>query len=593
MTNHSSSVSNRKSLQARVPLVFALTLFFAAFAIRLMGIQWGLPDNLHHFSFHPDEWLILLASYYNMNPMQGDFLPGFYNYGSLPLTLWSAWLHLLIPGAQSTVEAVSSLHWMARLLTALMGAATAVVVFQTGRQLGGMGTGAIAGLIMAIAPAHVVHSRFQTVDVPTTLFVALACLCAVRLYDTPHLLKTLVWGAFWAGCAAGSKYNAGLVILALYVSLYLRSRHEPLSTKSLLSYAGLATGVTLLTFLLACPGAWLDREAFWRNFMYEVRHVQSGHGDIFTDTGWGWVYHLWNLKEGFGLWALLLAIAGWIVAWKHFPAARGVFIAALAYFLLIGAAEVRFLRYTFPLYPALALGVAILFSAKLLSSALRESLTKLLPPAVRGGLTRLLPPAVRGKVGKGVQNQPPLNPPVRGKVGKGGQWAVIFATIIAVLQQATLTFGFTYAMTRTDTRIQCVRWFQARVPEGKSIAFATVPWFYTPPFFPDTGELRWQDRLERMQQAQSPYRLISLAPPDWNTERLLTEMPDYIVLTEFEYTDAERLQRQDYERFMEAVQEHYTLAQTFVNEPLPLRKSRYTPHDLLYIYPDVRVYRRK
>lgn len=551
MTNHSSSVSNRKSLQARVPLVFALTLFFAAFAIRLMGIQWGLPNELHHFSFHPDEWLILLASYYNMNPMQGDFLPGFYNYGSLPLTLWSAWLHLLIPGAQSTVEAVSSLHWMARLLTALMGAATAVVVFQTGRQLGGMGTGAIAGLIMAIAPAHVVHSRFQTVDVPTTLFVALACLCAVRLYDTPHLLKTLLWGAFWAGCAAGSKYNAGLVILALYVSLYLRARSEPLNTKSLLSYAGLATGVTLLTFLLSCPGAWLDREAFWRNFMYEVRHVQSGHGDIFTDTGWGWVYHLWNLRQGFGLWALLLAIAGWIVGWKWFPAARGVFIAALIYYILIGAAEVRFLRYTFPLYPALALGAGLLFS------------TKLLPREFRG------------------------------KVGKGAQLAVVFATIIAVLHQATLTFGFTYAMTLTDTRIQCVRWFQAQVPEGSSVAFATVPWFYTPPFFPDTGELRWQDRLERMQQAQSPYRLISLAPPDWNTERLLTEMPDYIVLSEFEYTDAERLQRQDYQQFIKAVQEHYTLAQTFVNEPLPLRKSRYTPHDLLYINPDVRVYRRK
>lgn len=548
MTKKPRTVSNRKALQARIPFLSGLTLFLAAFGIRLIGIQWGLPDDLHHFSFHPDEWLILLASYYNMNPLEGDFLPGFYNYGSLPLTLWSAWLHLLIPGAQSTVEAVSSLHWMARILTALMGAGTAVVVFQTGRLLGGMWAGIIAGLLVAIAPAHVVHSRFQTVDVPATFFVALACLCAVRLYGTPYLLKTLLWGAFWAGCAAGSKYNAGLVILALYVSLYLRMRTESPGAKSLLLYAGLSAGVALLTFLLACPGAWLDREAFWHHFMYEVRHVQAGHGDIFTDTGLGWVYHLWNLAEGFGFFTLLLSVFGWILAWKRFPAARGVLIAALSYYLLIGAAEVRFLRYTFPLYPALALGAGLI--------------------AVRLHLYRF-------------------------RLRADKRHALVFLIALVLINAGSETIGFTYCMTITDTRVRCVRWFQGHVPEGKSIGFATVPWFYTPPFFPDTGELRWQDRLERMQQAQSPYRLISLAPPDWNRERLTAEMPDYLVISEFEYTDPQRLRRPDFERFMEAVHAYYTLARTFINHPRPRRKLGSSPHDLLYIYPDVRVYQRK
>jgi hypothetical protein len=74
---------------------------------------------------------------------------------------------------------------------------------------------------MAFAPAFVVHSRFMTVDVPTTFFVALAFHQAVALHASPRPMRTLLWGAFWAGCAAGSKYNAGLALLAPLVGLWL------------------------------------------------------------------------------------------------------------------------------------------------------------------------------------------------------------------------------------------------------------------------------------------------------------------------------------------------------------------------------------
>jgi 4-amino-4-deoxy-L-arabinose transferase-like glycosyltransferase len=420
MSKKQSELPRYKGFHSHAPLLIGTILFTLSLGLRLIGIQWGLPDAMHHVSFHPDEWLILLASYYNMNPLQGDFLPGFYNYGSLPLMLWSLWLHILIPGAQLTVDAFASLHLLARILTALMGALTTAVIFQTGRHLGGLWAGIIAALVAAIAPAHVVHSRFQTVDVPTTLFVALAGLCAVRLYDSPHLLRTLLWGTVWAGCAAGSKYNAGLVILALWVSLYLRARTESHGIRPLLPHIGISMGVALLTFLIACPGAWLDREAFWRNFMYEVRHVQAGHGDVFIDTGLGWIYHLRNLIWGFGLLPLLISAAGWFIGWKLYPSARGILIAALLYYLLIGAAEVRFLRYTFPLYPALALGIG-LFTTSL-------------------HVRRFRPLSDKRK-------------------------ALAFLAALILIYQGSIAIGFTFCMTTTDTRIRCVNWFREHVPE--------------------------------------------------------------------------------------------------------------------------------
>jgi hypothetical protein len=43
----------------------------------------------------------------------------------------------------------------------------------------------------------------MTVDVPTTFFVALAFHQAVALHVSPRPMRTLLWGAFWAGMRGG------------------------------------------------------------------------------------------------------------------------------------------------------------------------------------------------------------------------------------------------------------------------------------------------------------------------------------------------------------------------------------------------------
>jgi hypothetical protein len=345
-------------------------LFGLALGVRLVGVGWSLPNAERHYSYHPDEWLVLLASYFVINPYAGEFLPGFYNYGTLPMYLWSLWLHWLsavgvidrLPENATPAQIAelrAQLYLWARVLVALMGAGTAVVVGRTVAQVAGIGAGVVSALAMALAPAFVVHSRFMTVDVPTTFFVALAFHQAVALHASPRPMRTLLWGAFWAGCAAGSKYNAGLALLAPLVGLWLLP-NLPVAKRLLGS--GAAVGVAGLTFLIVCPGVWADSARFWANFWYEVRHVGQGHGEIFTDTGLGWLYHLKpNLSTGFGAVGLLASAVGWALHARN-RVWWGVLAASLAYYLLIGAAEVRFLRYTFPLFPMLAMGVGLLMN---------------------------------------------------------------------------------------------------------------------------------------------------------------------------------------------------------------------------------------
>jgi hypothetical protein len=562
-------------------------LFGLALGVRLVGIGWSLPNAERHYSYHPDEWLLLLASYFVVNPYAGEFLPGFYNYGTLPMYLWSLWLHWLsavgvidrLPENATPAQIAelrAQLYLWARVLVALMGAGTAVVVGRTVAQVAGIGAGVVSALAMAFAPAFVVHSRFMTVDMPTTFFVALAFHKAVALHASPRPMRTLLWGAFWAGCAAGSKYNAGLALLAPLVGLWLLP-NLPVAKRLLGS--GAAVGVAGLTFLIVCPGVWADSARFWANFWYEVRHVGQGHGEIFTDTGLGWLYHLKpNLSTGFGAVGLLASAVGWALHARN-RVWWGVLAASLAYYLLIGAAEVRFLRYTFPLFPMLAMGVGL---------SLPPSLR--FPPLREGNRTRGQAPPLRE--GNRTQGRELGSPCEQGEPKGGGLLPALRSLLIvaALTWQLLSTASLTACMVRPDARDQAAGWARATLPEGARIGFPTVPWFYTPPLFAEIGELRWQDRLAAAQRA-TRYRLIPLAPPEWNAEALQATLPEYLIISEFESRDVARIGRADYQAFMRIVEARYTLLRTFENEPPLLGRQVGMPHDLLYICPEVFVYR--
>jgi hypothetical protein len=569
-------------------------LFGLALGVRLVGVGWSLPNAERHYSYHPDEWLVLLASYFVINPYAGEFLPGFYNYGTLPMYLWSLWLHWLsavgvidrLPENATPAQIAelrAQLYLWARVLVALLGAGTAVVVGRTVAQVAGIGAGVVSALAMALAPAFVVHSRFMTVDVPTTFFVALAFHQAVALHASPRPMRTLLWGAFWAGCAAGSKYNAGLALLALLVGLWLLP-NLPVAKRLLGSVA--AVGVAGLTFLIVCPGVWADSARFWANFWYEVRHVGQGHGEIFTDTGLGWLYHLKpNLSMGFGAVGLLASAVGWALHARN-RVWWGVLVASLAYYLLIGAAEVRFLRYTFPLMPMLAMGVGLLWAGARLS----------LPPSFR------FPPLREGNRTRGQASplregnrtrERELGSPCEQGEPKGGGLLPALRSLLVVAAlgwQLLSAASLTACTVRPDARDQAAGWARATLPKGARIGFPTVPWFYTPPLFAEIGELRWQDRLAAAQRA-TRYRLIPLAPPEWNAEALQATLPEYLIISEFESRDVARIGRADYQAFMRIVEARYTLLRTFENEPPTLGRQAGMPHDLLYVCPKVYVYR--
>lgn len=550
------------SLKRFLPIL----VFLAALLIRIPGLGWGLKNDLHNHSYHPDE-LVLWSYSQAVDPAKLDFTPGFYNYGTLYLTLLRVTTDVTAaytggpnPQNPDTVWAfVSRAHFAGRSLSVLAGAGTVLVLFLLlRRRIGDFGAVMGAALI-AVAPAHVMHSRFQTVDVVATFFLALSALFALRLIDRDRdlpAMKDAVLAGVFAGLSAGTKYTGVVAILTLIAVLAL-TRPKHLVREGLAGF-----GAMVLAFLVVTPGALLETSKFWENFRYEMVHVATGHGFVFTGTGSGFLYHGSNLLYGIGAILTLLGLAGL----GYFAFKKQVWILALLaffipYFLIIGRAEVKFVRYTFPLYIALGAG----FGA-LMAEANR-----------RGGLGR-------GVVLVGILGLGGLDS--RGLMG---------------------TAQMTGQMMGEDPRDQAVRWLRQNVTAGNSVGLAEDPWFWNPPLSPEgtgmrPGPNQREGWLNMIRATSNPPVALAEDPGGGVlpfNPALLDQAPEYVTFSSLESDPRERLvgrtdvpadvqsEAARYRDFMKKLSEGYVAPPTFFGT-----QSRLV-EDMQYTNPVVMVWKRK
>ncbi len=361
-------------LRAR-PFLAPLLLFALALVVRFVGLSWGLPSAARWGSYHPDESVGQIVGAVD-SVLRGDLNPHFFNYPSLCVYATAAFTFVLQIAGFSTNVASPEYPWplvrdiilAGRLFSVLCGAATAVCVWGMAREAGLRRGAILSGLLLALCPGLVQHSHFATVDVPATFFVS-ACLWAtLRAVNNPTQTKPWIWAAILAGLATGTKYNAGLVIVAPLVALFVARRGEDKPTKWLFP----ATfGLALLAFLVSTPFALLSPREFWGDpyspaqmgLGFELLvHPRLGSGEIFEKTGLGWWYHLtFNLP--FALtWPLLIAGIGGILLARKDRRQWPLIAFALVYFLVIGASNVRFMRYTFFLVPPMLVWASLFVS---------------------------------------------------------------------------------------------------------------------------------------------------------------------------------------------------------------------------------------
>ncbi len=560
-------------------LYIGLAVFVVALAIRLIGIGWGLPNEDRNQSLHPDEPVVWAYSQ-QVEPAKGRFTPGFYNYGTLYLTVLRITTDVV--GAYGAApeddseeaqwRAIGRYHLAGRVVSAVAGALTAVVVLLVLFPRVGVFGSLFGAAAMAFAPGHVVHSRFQTVDVLATLFLALSLYFALRLIppdgeggpDDKGFMRLALWSGVFAGLSAGTKYTGILALVALAVVLLLDARR--------IRWKALAAGVgaSVLAFVLATPGAVLDSARFFQDFKYEMTHTQAGHGLVFAGTSPGFIFHAWNLFVCFGLFLTTLGVIGLARACiKRHRWAMALAAFAVVYYVLIGRAEVKFMRYVFPLLPVLSVGFGWLVSR----AHMHPKLAWRAPVMVLSILAL-------GGLGGGVA----------GVLGGG-----LSSTVL-----------MTSWMVEPDARDVVAKEIKQDAEPSDDVGLVSDPWFYTPSLFPDAGLSRavpFEVRDAKMREASDP-AVVRYVPenPDERFDldkRLITELrPKYIVFSSFEWRDIDRL------RSLPSPPDEYKIQIGRAEEFMDVLKTRYTlwkvhgldgiilPHDLMYVRPEIEVWKR-
>lgn len=347
-------------------------LFLIALIPRFWALDWGLP-----YVEHPDEPALVETAVRMVR--EGDWNPRRFMYPSLYFYLLAGivFLHaqwgiaIGIYGSIADLPLKTYLFTLApelyvwlRALTAILCAATVPLVYALARRMFDAPSALLAALTLSAAEYHVQHAHFITTDAPTGLWTTLALLGAWNVMDRGKLCDYLLTGAA-TGLAAGTKYNAGVIGLALVVAVALRiiddsrasdghARSEMIAHAKGLVAAGI---VAVIVFLLTTPFALLDFPSFRRGITSTMIQyaTHAGQGDF--SGPWrldGYARFFW--EDGLLPSGVLLLAAG--LPFLVRGALRQSIILASA--ILIGllplaAQTVHFTRNTLPVFPLVIL----------------------------------------------------------------------------------------------------------------------------------------------------------------------------------------------------------------------------------------------
>ncbi len=283
-----------------------------------------------------------------MGIFHGILDPHFADWPHLYFYVAAAWLapFRLIGLVQ---DPASGYLWI-RILDALLGTLTVLLVFEFGRRAYGWLAGLFGASALAVAFLHVRDSHFATLDIPLTLACTAALYIAYRTIQSGGL-RPLLLNGISLGVAASLKYNGVLVFAGIAAAQTLRARAELSRWPRLLARLALIAAVGVVTLALTSPFLVLDPGMTQHGIGYIFAHLGRA-----TAPAIGWVQLSLALWYGIDPVLLLLAVIGVAhAAWRRRPADWIILTFLLVYFLLMGAGRSVFLRYADPMIPPLLL----------------------------------------------------------------------------------------------------------------------------------------------------------------------------------------------------------------------------------------------
>lgn len=294
----------REASDLRTSKLALAAVLAVAIILRFWALGRGIP-----YAVQVDEPELVERAFGMMR--SGSLNPHFYDYPGLSIYLQLAvsiirFITGAIVGTWQSLGGADSadFYLWGRALTALVGVANVLLVFQIAMRWGARHALLAAGLL-AVNPLHVQYSHFVVPDTLLTFFVTLTLLLSLAASERNTLRSYALAGAA-AGLAAATKYDGGIALLLPLIACWMSTAAKP----SRLAAALAACAACVAVFLIAAPYTLLDLPGFLDAFAKLTRKYQivSEHPEA------AWLTYLKYLaRRSFGWPALLLAIAGMIL----------------------------------------------------------------------------------------------------------------------------------------------------------------------------------------------------------------------------------------------------------------------------------------
>ncbi|MBQ0105154.1 MAG: phospholipid carrier-dependent glycosyltransferase [Armatimonadetes bacterium] len=543
---------------------FALIIILSAY-LNFTGYRWGLPCPEHLYSYHPDEGINMGGA---IRIFAGEKVPGFYNYSSLyfyivsyVLSTASAWGILNI-GESLTPDNLTVMYACGRITSIIFSVLSVGLCFMTGYRLKGIKAAVFAGVLFALCPIFVMHSKFIAVDVTVGFFVILTIFITTFIKipekgspfseeNRKTFLVPLLLAGITSGLAMGVKYN-GIEVFAVptaYLIIILFQKKISIKDAILsLIFSGLCA---VLVFLITTPGIFLDTHNFIKDFTYELNHIKTGHGDEFVNTGIGFFYTFReNMISGMGfLFSCVSAISVIVCLFIKNRYIKSISIFALIYYISISMGNVRFARYIIPLLSSFSL-LAAYIMAEFWNR--KSYLTK--------AVTLIL-------------------------------------FLLMIYSNIGDSMFYNHCFTEKEYR-DCIYESMLKYRKGASVGFPTVPWYYTPPFLKETSVMRSQ-RYEFAKECKEFTLFCQKEEKDeWNSEYLKSTLPDFVIVSSIESYHKKRLNDPKYNEYINVLYDNYlknitpVYGQNLCHQILLLSKP-FIPRDMAYMQPSYTIWIRK
>lgn len=332
-------------------LVFILLV---SLGLRVWGSGFGLPA---YTRYHPDEHALVERAATIL--WTGDWKLERFNYPPSYAYLQAGmyalyYLYGVTQGLWRYVPefALPNYYQVGRLLTAVFGSLTVLIVYLVGREMRGKRAGLLAAALIGSNYLHVIHSHYATFDVMVGFWISLTLLFS-ELLRSEQATKWYLLAGVCAGLAGATKYNGAVAIV---MPLLAHALATPWGKWGWLNgNLFLTAGGFLLGFFGGNPFA-LGNLPEFLNGLATVLHHYANEQPGFEGTGnWRWYPGVFlRSADAFGVVAGIFGLIGLLGRdWR-----KGLLLIAFpaVYYLMVSGFIVRFERNMVPLVPFLAIG---------------------------------------------------------------------------------------------------------------------------------------------------------------------------------------------------------------------------------------------